>query len=209
MNKKQIILLGCSGHALVVSDCIPESHKIVGYLAPEVAKPDFLQVPYLGSENTIDLLALSLENAFFPAIGNNKIRKKVLIRLQELKLETLILKHSSAVISPSSVIGGATLIAPGCIINAKVNIGRGVIVNSGAIIEHECTSGEFVHIAPGSTLAGDVHIGEGSFIGAGAVVREGIKIGKNCIVGAGSVVLTDIPDNELWVGVPAKRKKHL
>ena len=36
-----------------------------------------------------------------------------------------------------------------------------------------------------------------------------VTIGENSIVAAHSYVATDVPDNELWVGVPAKFKKKL
>lgn len=209
MKKKQIILFGWSGHALVINDCIPENHEIAGYLAPERSDSDLFPAPYLGSEDTIDLTSFPNDTVFFPAIGDNRIRKKIGAILEEQKLASIVLKHKSAVISPSAMIGTATLLAPGCIVNALVRIGRGVIVNSGAVVEHECILEDYVHIAPGATLAGNVRVGEGSFIGAGSVVKEGITIGKNCIIGAGSVVLHNIPDDQLWVGVPAKLKKTL
>jgi sugar O-acyltransferase (sialic acid O-acetyltransferase NeuD family) len=209
MKKKQIILLGCSGHALVVRDCIPETHQLIGYLAPEPSELDLLDAPYLGSEDTEDLTSFSGEVSFFPAIGNNHIRKNIVTKLEAQKLSISTLQHKSSIVSPSAIIDCATLLAPGCIVNAMVRIGRGVIVNSGAIIEHECVLEDYVHIAPGATLAGNVHVGEGTFIGAGAVLREGIKVGKNCIIGAGSVVLKNVPDNQLWVGIPAKPKNQL
>lgn len=31
-----------------------------------------------------------------------------------------------------------------------------------------------------------------------------VSIGKNCIIAAGSIVTKNIPDNEVWGGVPAK-----
>jgi serine acetyltransferase len=36
-----------------------------------------------------------------------------------------------------------------------------------------------------------------------------VKIGVNCVIGAGAVVLNNVPDNELWAGVPAQSKKKL
>lgn len=208
MRKKQIILLGCSGHAMVVRDCIPDAHQLIGYLAPEKPEIDLLDAPYLGSEDTQDLTSFSGDTFFFPAIGDNRIRKKMVELLEAHKLSILTLQHKSSIVSPSAIVDLATLLAPGCIVNAMARIGRGVIVNSGSIIEHECVLEDYVHIAPGATLAGNVHVGEGTFIGAGAVLKEGIKVGKNCIIGAGSVVLKDIPDNQLWVGVPAKLKNQ-
>jgi acetyltransferase-like isoleucine patch superfamily enzyme len=42
------------------------------------------------------------------------------------------------------------------------------------------------------------------FIGAHTTILKGVTIGENSIIGAGCVVAKDIPDNEVWVGNPAK-----
>ena len=80
-----------------------------------------------------------------------------------------------------------------------------MIINSNATIEHDCVIEDYCHVAPGAVLAGDVFVGPSSSIGAGSTVKQGVKIGRNVTIGAGSVVLNDIPDNETWVGVPAKK----
>lgn len=36
------------------------------------------------------------------------------------------------------------------------------------------------------------------------LVLEQVTIGENSIVAAGAVVTKDIPDNEVWAGVPAR-----
>ena len=48
---------------------------------------------------------------------------------------------------------------------------------------------------------------EGGILYAGATILPGVVVGKHSCVGAGSVVLTDvqIPDWEIWAGVPAKK----
>ena len=38
-----------------------------------------------------------------------------------------------------------------------------------------------------------------------SIILKGVTVGKHSIVGAGSVVTKDIPDNEIWVGNPAKK----
>lgn len=43
-------------------------------------------------------------------------------------------------------------------------------------------------------------------IGAGAKILGSIKIGSNVLIGANAVVLSDVPDNSIAVGVPAKIK---
>jgi len=48
----------------------------------------------------------------------------------------------------------------------------------------------------------------GAKIGSNATIMP-ITIGKNAIIGAGSVVTKDVPDNEVWVGNPARLMKKL
>jgi len=47
-------------------------------------------------------------------------------------------------------------------------------------------------------------IKKGASVGAATVILGGITIGENAMIGAGSVVTKDVPDNELWIGNPAK-----
>ena len=42
-----------------------------------------------------------------------------------------------------------------------------------------------------------------------SVVLKGVTIGKNSIIGAGSIVTTDIPDNVIASGNPARVIKSL
>lgn len=56
---------------------------------------------------------------------------------------------------------------------------------------------------------GQVKLEENCFLGCNTVICAPITIGKNSIVAAGSVVTKDIPENELWGGVPAKFIKKL
>ena len=36
------------------------------------------------------------------------------------------------------------------------------------------------------------------------IIQDGVKIGRGAIIGSGAVVTTDIPENSVAVGVPAK-----
>lgn len=49
----------------------------------------------------------------------------------------------------------------------------------------------------------DVEVGAGAWIGAHAVI-VGCRIGEGAVVGAGAVVLSDVPDNAIAVGIPAR-----
>lgn len=54
-----------------------------------------------------------------------------------------------------------------------------------------------------------ITIKNGAWIASGVIVLAGVTIGENSVIGAGSVVTKDVPDNELWMGVPARFKKKL
>ena len=51
----------------------------------------------------------------------------------------------------------------------------------------------------------DVLIGRNVWLGCNVTVLPGITLGDNAIVGAGAVVTKNIPANETWAGVPAKK----
>ncbi len=54
-----------------------------------------------------------------------------------------------------------------------------------------------------------VSIGDGSWLGHGTVVLPGVRIGRHVVVGANSVVTSDLPDNCVAAGVPARVIKQL
>lgn len=98
-------------------------------------------------------------------------------------------------------------------IGMGAQIGKGTVLGYGGIgivIHHRAVIGENVIISQNVTIGGtskkyDVPIiGNNCQISAGAVILGPVKIGDNCIIGANAVVLTDIPDNSVVVGIPAK-----
>lgn len=50
-----------------------------------------------------------------------------------------------------------------------------------------------------------VTIEDNVWIGTGVTILPGCVVGRNSIVSAGSVVARNIPPNEIWAGVPARR----
>lgn len=203
---EKIFLFGYSGHSYVVVDTLQSKGEIIGgYFDKKESKLNPYGLIYCGNESLVDVAKIVGENYVFPSVGDNRIRMKIIqfFRSQELA-ETKII-HVSSSVSPKASIGLSTLVGAGSIINSMAKVGQGCIVNTGAVIEHECSLADFVHIAPGTILGGNVQIGAWSLIGLNSVVRPGQSIGNNVVVGTGSVVVSDIPDNEVWAGNPAKK----
>jgi serine O-acetyltransferase len=87
-------------------------------------------------------------------------------------------------------------IGPGFVIHSvyainlgKTKIGRNFTIATGCLISHACRGiGDDVYFGPGAKLVGDA------------------KIGSNVVIAANSLVLTDVRDNLMVMGVPARIK---
>lgn len=90
----------------------------------------------------------------------------------------------------------------------------GIIISSSATIGKNCVIYQNVTIGARSYEEGDYTkkenfpmLGNNVTVYAGAVIVGPIHIGNNAVIGANAVVTTDIPDNAVAVGVPAKVTK--
>lgn len=54
-----------------------------------------------------------------------------------------------------------------------------------------------------------IEIGDNCYISTNVTILGPVKIGDNVIIGAGAVVVSDIPDNTVVAGVPAKIIKRI
>lgn len=206
-GKKAIAILGYSGHSFVVLDAAKKmSLNVKYYCERNQLFYNPFEINYIGDEGS-DSFDWNSVDQFILGIGDNKIRQKVANLILSKKKILLNVIHPSSIVSNYAILGIGNFIAANVTINALAKIENNCILNTACIIEHECIVGSGVHIAPGAVLAGNVSVGENSFIGANSVVRQGVKIGNGVTVGAGSVVIKDIPDNEIWVGNPAKKLK--
>ena len=82
----------------------------------------------------------------------------------------------------------------------------------GVEIEDEVQIGSHCSIYSNSTIdnkSGPVILKKNCKIGTHSTIMPNVTIGENSIVAAYSFVTSDIPSNQLWVGVPAKFKKNL
>lgn len=206
-GKYSIAIIGYSGHSFVVLDAAKQMGLDVEYYCErnQVSFNPF-EINYLGDEGSGFFDWNSIDQ-FILGIGDNRIRQKVADLILSQKKTILNVIHPSSIISNYATFGTGNFIAASVTVNALAKIADNCILNTGCIVEHECSIESGAHIAPGTVLAGNVTVGKNSFIGANTVVKQGVKIGDGVTIGAGSVVIKDIPDNEIWVGNPAKKLK--
>lgn len=86
-----------------------------------------------------------------------------------------------------------------------VKIGNHVAIAPGVVfVTHDGAAWVFRDEIPDLQVFGPIIIEDNCVIGANAILFPNIRIGKNAIVGAGSVVISDVPENTIVMGVPAR-----
>jgi sugar O-acyltransferase (sialic acid O-acetyltransferase NeuD family) len=200
-----LAILGASGHGKVIADIAElNGYKKISFF--DDAWPEKSQLdswPISGCSNHL-IERLAEFSACIVAIGNNVIRIQKQDELHEHNATIISLIHPRAVVSKYADICFGTVIMANAVINPAVKIGQGCIINTAATIDHDCIIADGVHISPGVHLAGNIMIGKYSWLGIGCNVKQGLTIGCNVVVGVGAAVITNIDDNCVAVGVPAK-----
>lgn len=112
---------------------------------------------------------------------------------------------------PTIRVGDRCFLGRGCEFNisAGIEIGPDTLVASGCrFIDHDHGFRErSVLIGRQPPVTGPIVIGPDVWLGVNVVVLRGTRIGRGSVVAAGSVVRGEIPDFEVWGGVPARRLK--
>ena len=111
---------------------------------------------------------------------------------------------------PRLIIGGNSFIGAGCEFNfrKRIEIGPNCLIASGCrFIDHDhATARREVPMREQSGGAEEaIVIDKDVWLGANVVVLKGVQIGTGAIVAAGAVVTQNVPQFEIWAGVPAQK----
>jgi UDP-2-acetamido-3-amino-2,3-dideoxy-glucuronate N-acetyltransferase len=141
--------------------------------------------------------------------------------------------HPLALIEEDTKIGDNTLIGPFCIIRKGAQIGDNCKftayceIRENVIVGNNCKFGSRCTISANAIIGNNViikyafvltdtpnletdskkvvgTISDGVLIGANVTLMPGFSIGKNSIIGACSQVRSNVGENEIWFGNPAK-----
>lgn len=140
-----LLIIGAGGHGQVVAECA----EACGY-----EKIDFLDDNYPGAIGKIDQLEeiATRYDGVIVSIGNNKIRRELITRLQNINASLTTLIHPRAFISPSATVGSGSIVLPGAVIHTNASIGIGCIISIGAPIDHDAVVEDFSHINTGAIV---------------------------------------------------------
>ena len=208
----KVIGLGAGGHAKVLIEILQAmgTVEITGGLLdvdPMLWKTRQLGISVPESDELLPKLFDDGIRQVFIGVGStgeSSLRRNLFEKAQHLGFVAIPCIHPGAVISPSATFGEGPNVMGGAVVNSAARIGANVIVNPGAIVEHDCLLEEHSHVALGARLGSAVTVGKSAHVGIGACVRQCIRIGRNSVVGAGAAVVSDVPDDTVVVGVPAR-----
>ncbi|NOZ70958.1 MAG: acetyltransferase [Chloroflexi bacterium] len=210
----RVVLVGAGGHAQVVADILLRMREAgidltpIGYVDDDPALGNHMRLglPVLGK--IADLSRIE-HDAIIVAIGKNDTRRRLFLAFQAQGERFVTACHPRAVIAPDVKVGPGSMICAGAIVNTGSIIGANVILNTGSTVDHHNIIADHVHIAPGVHLGGEVRVGEGALLGIGTTVMPRHQVGQWSTVGAGALVHSDLPDNVIAVGIPARVIRHI
>lgn len=90
-----------------------------------------------------------------------------------------------------------------------ISIGDGTLISGNVtFITHDMSTRVFKQVGGREVQNlqkyGKIVVGKNCFIGMRSMLLPGVTIGDNCIVAAGAIVTKNIPQNQVWGGIPAK-----
>ena len=111
---------------------------------------------------------------------------------------------------PSIVLHDRVFLGFGCEFNARrrIEIGADCLIASGCkFIDHDhgATRRDLPMRLQAEGAEAEIVLAADVWLGANVVVLKGVRIGRGAIVAAGAVVTTNIPEYEIWGGVPARK----
>ena len=74
-----------------------------------------------------------------------------------------------------------------------------------AHIAHNVVIGRNTAVIANAMIGGSVVVGENTWIAPSASIRDQVTIGNNVTIGMSSLVTKSIPNDEVWIGSPAKK----
>jgi len=210
MTSRRLLLVGAGGLAREVLAAVRSGagdFDPLGALDDDAARHGSTidGLPVLGGLDRIDdypdaAVVLCVANVRRPA-GRSALARR--LGLADDRCASIV--HPAASIAPGTSIGPGSVLLAGVVVTAPQRIGRHVLAMPHVLVTHDDRIDDGATIAGRAALGGGVHLGRDSYIGQGVTIREGVAIGPRAVVGMGSVVLGDVPADEVWAGVPARR----
>lgn len=214
MNElKNIAIVGAGGfgkETLVMINqinAINPQWQVTGFYDDGIAAGSVVAgLPVLGKLEALKQVDTVL--AVVVAVGDPKVKRSVVERIQQSNLYFPTLIHPVATIGENIQAGAGCIITAGCRLTMDITLGDFVLLNLNTTVGHDVQIDSFTSVMPGVHLSGYVQAGKEVLIGTGASVLQRVTIGNGSVVGAGAVVNKNVEPHRTVAGVPARSIKR-
>ena len=211
MNKP-LIIIGGAGHGSVIEACLKDNRKrysdlewdLKGFCNDYDKEVD--GYPVLGKLTDIPKL---IEQGYWFIWGIHLIARNYKtaelydsLKIPKDRLATVI--HQSAFIDDTVVIEPGCLVMYNAYIAPRTHIGESTMIKANTNIGHDVKIGRLSHIAMGSTIVSFGEVGECADVAVSATALAHTRIGNYSMLSASALATHNIPDGEIWAGVPAR-----
>ena len=141
-------------------------------------------------------------------VGRGTAREAIVHRLTMFRVgpeRYASVVHPQSSIAPDTQLGVGCILLAGVVATADVTIGDHVVAMPNVTMTHDDVVRDYATLCAGVSLGGDVAVGRASYLGMNASVRQGVRVGERAVLGMGAVLVSDLPEGQTWVGVPAAR----
>lgn len=144
----RLFIFGTGAHALKVYHyAVSCGWQVVAFV--DEATGAVAPIQTLPVLQVCDLVAPTIDDAMFIAIGRNDVRQRLMDRMVEAGWSLPALVHASAWVAPDAKLGAGVLVAAGAVVDSAAVVERGAIIDIGVLLDHECQVGAFCHLRAG------------------------------------------------------------
>jgi sugar O-acyltransferase (sialic acid O-acetyltransferase NeuD family) len=158
----------------------------------------------LGNLSVLDRYPPAPDLCLILAVARLAQKRELAASLAARGYEFQTVRHPTAIIAPSAVIGRGCAIHAGALVDDRTRLGDHVIVHAGAVVEHDNLLEDFVNIGTGVRTSGRVTFREGATVFTGAIIVPDIEVGREAVVSAGAVVFKSVAPGHIVLGNPAR-----
>lgn len=208
---KKIYIFGASGFGKEVLDVLvdintaKETYEILGFIDDnkESHGKTLNGVKICGGADFLKNEAKSCEIYAVVAVGDSIIRERIVKNIEEyVNFENII--HPEAKVSKFAKMGKGNILTRGVNVMPNVTIGDFCVFNMNTNIGHDAVVSDFVSAMSHCDITGNVKIGKSVYLGSSVCIHPSVTIGESAQLGIGAVVISNIKENSVAMGNPAR-----
>ena len=138
----------------------------------------------------------------FVAMGYNDLNQLRAARIRQVRAKGYKMVnyiHPRALISRDLMIGENCCFLENVLIQPFSQAGDGVVILPATNIGHNARIGDFCYISGTCCISAMVTFGPYCFVSLNTTFKPGIKVGQSAIIGAGALILSDVPDESVYI----------